>query len=86
MRHKGNRLIVLGLAVMVGPIVIFLIVSSLPKIFSSNTVLFWHYLSAFGLLFYGPIGLFILIFGLMRRFFVSQDTPANDDWKKGIYH
>lgn len=53
----------IGVAIAFGPIVIFLFVSLFSSFFGSNTVLFWHYLSAFGLIVYLPVGLAIVAIG-----------------------
>ncbi|WP_139335899.1 hypothetical protein [Aromatoleum tolulyticum] len=67
MKSKGKWLIAVGLLVMLGPIAIFIFMSALPHVFSQNTILLWHYLSAFGLIIYGPLGFVILVAGLVFR-------------------
>ena len=67
MKRRGNMVIVGGLATMLGPIAVFLFVTALPSLFTEGTVLFWHYFSAFGLIVYAPVGLILLIVGLIRR-------------------
>jgi hypothetical protein len=72
----GAGLIVLGLAIMLGPVAIFLFMTVSPFHFSDSTILLWHYLSAFGLLIYVPVGLVTIIIG----FFLRQA----DGWIIGI--
>ena len=52
---------------MLGPIAIFFFMATFPSLFSSNTVLLWHYLSAFGLIVYVPVGLIIIAIGVVVR-------------------
>jgi predicted RNase H-like HicB family nuclease len=59
--RKHTLLIFTGLAVMLGPIAMFFFMATFPKLFSEGTILFWHYISAFGLILYVPLGL--VIFG-----------------------
>jgi hypothetical protein len=68
MIHKSAWLILSGLVVMLGPIAAFFIVVSFPQLFSENTILLWHYFSAFGIVLYAPLGLSIFVFGLFWRF------------------
>lgn len=56
-----------GLVIAFGPIAIFIFVAIFPSLFSSNTVLFWHYLSAFGLIIYLPAGLLLAAIGVFVR-------------------
>lgn len=66
--RKGTVMMLFGVLIMFGPIAIFLLTSSVPSLFSENTVLGWHYLSAFGLPVYAPIGLCVALLGSVRRF------------------
>jgi hypothetical protein len=52
---------------MLGPILAFLFTSSIPSFFSEGTILLLHYISAFGFIFYVPIGFFIVFLGFWRR-------------------
>ena len=63
----STRTIVLGLTILLGPSVPFLFVGLFSSLFSSETILFWHYASAFGAIFYLPVGLIILSIGLWQR-------------------
>lgn len=68
-----------GLVIMIGPIAAFLIASALPGLFSSGTVLFLHYFSAFGLILYIPLGLVIMVVGwaLRYRWLNAQDQSRH---------
>ena len=66
-RTFGNWLTGVGLTIMLGPIAIFFFMATFPSLFSSNTVLLWHYLSAFGLIVYVPVGLIIIAIGVVVR-------------------
>lgn len=67
----------IGVAIAFGPIVIFLFVALFSSFFGSNTVLFWHYLSAFGIIVYLPVGLAIAAIGwiVRRRSQAHLETP-----------
>jgi hypothetical protein len=64
--RKGTAAIWIGLVVMLGPIAIFFFMATFPALFSTNTIMLWHYLSAFGLVLYVPLGLAIFMFGIHR--------------------
>ena len=66
-RQSAAWIILVGFAVMLGPIAIFFFVISYPSHFRENTILFWHYLSAFGLIGYGPLGLALIVIGIVLR-------------------
>ena len=72
MKSKRGWLIAVGLFVMLGPIAVFFFVSALPSVFSENTILLWHYLSAFGIIIYFPVGFVILVAGLVFRFLARR--------------
>lgn len=61
----GKWLICCGVAIIFGPLAIFAFVSTFPSFFGDNTVLFWHYLSAFGLIIYVPVGPIVIVIGLL---------------------
>lgn len=63
----GYWLIGIGLTIMLGPIAVFLFVTAFSSFFRDNTILFWHYASAFGAIIYIPVGLIIVVIGLMAR-------------------
>jgi hypothetical protein len=65
--NLAQFLIATGWMVMLGPIAIFFFMSGFSKLFDSNTILFWHYLSAFGFIIYFPAGLAMLLFGQWLR-------------------
>jgi hypothetical protein len=58
--------IAVGCGIAVGPIATFFFVSKFPGFFSEKTILAWHYISAFGISFYGPIGLILVIIGIIE--------------------
>lgn len=66
--RKGTVMVLVGALIMGGPIAIFLFISTFSRFFSENTVLGWHYVSAFLLPIYAPIGLCVALFGGVRRF------------------
>jgi hypothetical protein len=67
MRTFGAILIVLGFVVGLGPIAVLLFMSMFPSGFDENTILAWHYLSAFGLILYGPTGYVLYRLGRWLR-------------------
>jgi hypothetical protein len=48
--------------------------ATFPTLFRENTILFWHYFGALGWIVYVPIGLAIVLFGLVWRY-ASHDEP-----------
>lgn len=70
--------IAIGLVLPLGPIAIFLFVSAFPGLFSSNTILMWHYLSAFGLVLTGPIGFILIVTGVIELI-KSPQRNAHDN-------
>ncbi|MDR0775622.1 MAG: hypothetical protein LBE81_03165 [Azonexus sp.] len=60
-----KRRIAIGCAMALGPIAVFLFVSTFSAFFSSNTILFWRYVSAFGFAAFGPLGLIAIIIGVI---------------------
>jgi hypothetical protein len=52
---------------MVGPIGIFMFMAFFPHLFRENTLMFWHYFSAFGIFLYVPLGAVVIIGGFIWR-------------------
>jgi hypothetical protein len=72
--RKGTAAIWIGLLVMLGPIAGFLFVANFSALFSTDTIMLWHILSAFGFIFYVPLGLAILVSGINRRRRTRSDS------------
>jgi hypothetical protein len=67
MRVFGTVLMVLGFIVGLGPIAVFFFIGALPSMFSPNTAMAWHYISAFGVIVYGPVGYLLYRLGKWAR-------------------
>ena len=81
-RIKRRRLyptwvMTLGLIVILGPEVVFVVMATFPTLFRENTILFWHYFAALGWILYVPIGLVILLFGLVWRYALRDEPPES---------
>ena len=56
-----------GFVVGLGPIAVFLFMAAFPSMFQANTMLAWHYISAFGVIVYGPAGYVLYRLGKWAR-------------------
>jgi len=66
-KNFGTLLMVAGIIVGVGPIAVFLFMAAFPSMFHPSTALAWHYISAFGLVVYGPAGYILYRLGKWAR-------------------
>ena len=59
--------IYVGIVIIFGPALIFLFTASLPSFFSQDTIMVLGYFSAFGAFVYFPIGVIVLVVGIVLR-------------------
>ena len=67
MKTFGTLLIIAGVIVGLGPIAVFFFIAAFPSMFHPSTELAWHYVSAFGLIIYGPAGYVLYLLGKWAR-------------------
>jgi len=69
MELKGIWIVITGIAILLGPFLSLMAVEFIPFIsdaLSDKTMFYWGLFSTFGVFVYGPIGLIVLVIGMVR--------------------
>jgi len=78
--RAGRNFTIAGLVVGLGPIAIFFFMAAFPSLFDNNTIGFWHYLSAFGMILFVPTGIVLCAIGeYLRLNSKRRETAASED-------
>ena len=85
MNIAGNLLRLIGILIATGPIVVFLFMTAFPSAFRQNTILAWHYISAFGIIVYIPVGVGTYFLGryMHRKSRPTREVPQANNTLNG---
>jgi hypothetical protein len=85
MSIAGNLLRLIGILIATGPILVFLFMAAFPSAFHQNTILAWHYISAFGIIVYVPVGVGTYFLGryIHRKSLPATEAPLADNTLNG---